>query len=197
MQLESKPPDVTHASVPPICVFMKCNEFRFLALCHTGAWCITAQRAFLFFFSQEMISKSILNTSKQWYFSDAASATGCFSSDDTFLWHIVCPRSTPGAFLSGLTGDLDILLVASKGHSPSSVCIRAWICSSGALWMCDRLPRRGVIPKASSSNRVIYYTVQLFLPPLLLPHPLFTLPLSYWFSLPLPLHQHFVRTNEK
>ena len=55
--------------------------------------------------------------------------------------------------------------------------------------MCDRLPRIGVIPKGSRSNRVIYYTVQLFLPPpssllLLLslspPPPLF-LSLSYGF----------------
>lgn len=83
--------------------------------------------------------------------------------------HIVCPPSTLDAVFSALTGDLAILLFPSEGHSPSCVCSRAWICGSGALWMCDRLPRRGVIPKGSRSNRVIYYTVQLFLPPLLLP----------------------------
>lgn len=50
MQLVNKPPDVTHASVPPICIFMKRSEFCFW---HTGAWCITTQGA-LFFHAQRL-----------------------------------------------------------------------------------------------------------------------------------------------
>lgn len=143
----------------------------FLALGHIGGWCKTAQGASFF---QEVIAKSILYTFKHRCCRNAAAAaaaaTGCCYCDDTLLRHIVCPRFMLGAVSSALTGDLTILLFASEGHSPSSVCSWAWICSSGALWMCDSLPRRGVIPKGSRSNRVIYYTVQLLLPHLL--HPL-------------------------
>lgn len=161
-------------------------------------WCLVHNSTRSIFSPQEVIVKSILHTFRQPYCRNAADAASCCCCyfDDTLLRHIVCPRFMLGAVFSALTGDLAILLFASEGHSPSSVCSWAWICSWGALWMCDRLPRRGVIPKGSRSNRVIYYTVQLFLPPPLLPPPLpFCQCLG--ISLPLPLHQHFRRTNEK
>lgn len=157
--------------MPPICIFMKANGFCSWHRVTLGA----GECAFVCVFFTRLMQNTLCTYLSSNICRDAERATGCFSSSssgDTLLGHTMWPRSTLGAVCRALAGDLAILLLPSEGHSPSSVCSRAWICSSGgALDVCVRLPGKGVIPKGSRSNRVIYYTVQLFSSSFLAPTP--------------------------
>lgn len=177
VHLENKPPDVTHASVPSVYIsWWKPYEF--------GLWLFVTM-----VLGEQQHKKDLTGI----YPAHAGVVIMQECSRYRMLllcWCILCSITSGLAQLS--RWHRHPCFFASEGQSPSCVCSRAWICGSGALRMCDRLPERGAIPKDSGSNRVIYYTVLLFLPPFLLPPSQ-----SLSFSLPLPLHQHFMRTNEK
>lgn len=194
LQLGNKPPDVTHASVALICIFMRRNEFGFGTVSHK---CLVhnSKRGFFFFF---LNLKSILHTLEQQTCMD--SATGC--SSFLVMMHyrstlyVLAPRLVQFYLVEPVTWPS--FFPASKGPLSSLSAAERERAAPGLLWMCDRLHGRGVIPKGSRSNRVIYYTVQLFLlPPLPPPSSPSLFFQSHCFSLPLPLHQHFVRTNEE
>lgn len=151
---------------------MECNEFCFWRYVMWEAWRIMAQAGL---FTLRKINCESLNKThlKLWCLTDGAPATGC---------DLLCAPPAFTSLLQHFSPVKDFFLGHPSFFLPPRTIFHP-LCAAGhesAPWersgCCDRLPWRGVIPRARGSNRVIYYTVQLLSSPSSLPNPLYFTP---------------------